>query len=66
MSEKRILGEYTEESYYHEPKPHVLLLGEYVRCEDLEVLNVEEDMQGRDLLTFNYQGETHQSLVYLK
>jgi hypothetical protein len=35
--------------------------GERVNEQDVEVLNIEEDMQGRDLLTFAYKGKEYKS-----
>ena len=44
--------------------PYVMLDGEEIRLNEVEFLNVEEDIiSGRDLITFMYEGETHQSYV---
>ena len=43
--------------------PYVMLDGEEIRLTEVEFLNVEEDICGRDLITFMYEGETHQSYV---
>ena len=43
--------------------PYVMLDGEEIRLTEVEFLNVEEDIGGRDLSTFMYEGETHQSYV---
>ena len=44
--------------------PYVMLDGEEIRLTEVEFLNVEEDIiSGRDLITFMYEGETHQSYV---
>ena len=40
---------------------YVYVNQERVNEQDVEVLNIEEDMQGRDLLTFTYKGEKHTS-----
>jgi len=40
---------------------YVYVDGERVNEQDVEVLNIEEDMQGRDLLTFTYEGKKHTS-----
>ena len=46
--------------------PYVTLDGEEVRLDNVEFLNIEEDINGRDLVTFNYEGERHQSYVIHK
>ena len=43
--------------------PYIMLDGEEIRLTEVEFLNVEEDIGGRDLITFMYEGETHQSYV---
>ena len=35
--------------------------GERINEQKVEVLNIEEDMQGRDLLTFLYKGNEYKS-----
>lgn len=45
---------------------YVMVKGEQVDIEDVEFINIEEDMQGRDVITFGYNGEQHTSLVYRK
>jgi len=41
---------------------------EYLETEEVEFLNIEEDMQGRDVMTFKCPlcGEIHKSLVFGK
>lgn len=43
--------------------PYVMLNGEEIRLDNVEFLNIEEDMNGRDLVTFKHEGETRQSYV---
>ena len=43
--------------------PYIILDGEEIRLTEVEFLNVEEGIDGRDLITFMYEGETHQSYV---
>jgi|TARA_R110002051_G_scaffold131160_3_gene205049 hypothetical protein len=43
--------------------PYVMLNGEEIRLDNVEFLNIEEDISGRDLVTFKHEGETHQSYV---
>ena len=40
---------------------YVYVNQERVNEQDVEVLNIEEDIQGRDLLTFTYKGKKHTS-----
>jgi len=40
---------------------YVYVNQERVNEQDVEVLNIEEDMQGRDLLTFTYKGNEYKS-----
>jgi hypothetical protein len=35
--------------------------GERIDEREVEVLNIEEDIQGRDLLTFKYKGKKYKS-----
>jgi len=46
--------------------PYVTLNGEEIRLDNVEFLNIEEDINGRDLVTFKHDGETHQSYVVNK
>lgn len=32
---------------------------------DIKILNIEEDIQGRDVLTFEYKGKQYKSLVFV-
>lgn len=41
----------------------VFVSGVEVRLDDVEFLNVEEDISGRDLVTFIYEGKTLTSFV---
>lgn len=42
---------------------YVIVDGEKVRTDLVEVTDIEEDMLGRDLATFVYKGKTYQSYV---
>jgi hypothetical protein len=55
-----------EESWFPEQLPCVIIDGEHIPTCNIEVLNVEEDVSGRDLLTFSWKGEQRQSFVVLK
>ena len=46
--------------------PYVMLNGEEIRLDNVEFLNIEEDISGRDLVTFKHDGETHESYVINK
>lgn len=59
-----------EEDYLsdYQPKMYVLVNGEKIYNDDpnIKIFNIEEDMYGRDVVTFEYKNETHKSLVFLK
>jgi hypothetical protein len=69
---KKYLTEYSCEDYeecdYEEynPKSYVYINGEAVLCDDVEFLNIEEDISGRDLMTFRYQNKTLSSFIIVK
>lgn len=48
-------------------KMYVLVNGEKIRQDDpdIKILNIEEDIQGRDVLTFEYKGKQYKSLVFV-
>lgn len=58
-------SEYSCEDYY-EPKAYVYVNGEPIECEDVEFLNIEEDISGRDLMTFRFENKTLQSFIIVK
>ena len=37
--------------------------GEWVDLDDTEFLNVSEDLYGRDTITFEYEGDTYESIA---
>jgi len=49
-----------------EPKAHVMFDGEWIPLDSVTFENVEEDMQGRDLITFTHKGVTKQSYVTMR
>lgn len=59
------MKEYANEDFY-EPAPYVCVDGEFIPCDNVEIENIEEDFCGRDLVTFNYQGEYKKSYVTLR
>jgi hypothetical protein len=50
-----------EESDLTEKTIYVIVNGDKVDEQEVEFLGIEEDFQGRDLLTFNYQGKKYTS-----
>ena len=62
-SEDKSWMDHTDDWYSeaYERPIYVYVDGERVNEHDVEVLNIEEDMQGRDLLTFTYKGKKHTS-----
>jgi len=57
--------ENTEDFEYHK-SGYVLVKGEQININTVKVLNVEEDFSGRDLVTFEYNGEERKSFVIIK
>lgn len=45
--------------------PYVLVNEEWVPLDDCEFINVEEDIVGRDVVTFLYNKETYKSFTIL-
>jgi len=58
--------EIEELDYVPEQVSCVIVNGNYIPTYNVEVLNVEEDIYGRDLITFKYLEKTMQSLVVTK
>ena len=52
-------------NYDEDPPQYVIVNGEKVKANDVEFVNIEEDFQGRDLLTFNYKGKQYQSYILI-
>jgi hypothetical protein len=44
----------------------VIVNGENIPVDNVEFLNIEEDIHGRDLMTFMYNGERKQSYIVKK
>jgi hypothetical protein len=57
--------ENTEDFEYYK-SGYVLVKGEQININTVKVLDVEEDFSGRDLVTFEYNGEVRQSYVLVK
>ena len=50
----------------HERKPYVSVEGELIPQEQTEFVNIEEDFNGRDVVTFNYHGVQYKSWIVVK
>jgi hypothetical protein len=46
--------------------PHITYKGEFIPMRNVVFLNIEEDIQGKDLVTFEYNKEIKQSFVTFK
>ena len=46
------------------PQSYVIISGEEVPVKDTKFLDISEGLQGEDMLTFEYDGETHTRIVY--
>ena len=44
-------------------KARVNVHGEWICCDDVQFVDIEEDMQGFDVMTFNFRGKTHKSRI---
>jgi len=55
-----------ELDYIPEQISCVIVNGEYIPVSNVEVLNVEEDIYGRDLITFKYNSQEKQSLAIIR
>jgi predicted thioredoxin/glutaredoxin len=62
----QFMSEYADEEYGWEPKPHVMIDGDWVPMDNVQFENIEEDMLGRDTVTVTYNGERFKSLVTLR
>jgi len=51
----------TYDKFLTENPIYVIVNGDRVNEREVEFLNIEEDYQGRDILTFNYQGKKYTS-----
>jgi hypothetical protein len=49
-----------------EQVPFVFANSEWIPLKSTEFLNVEEGLQGEDIITFNYEGKTYKSKIILK
>jgi hypothetical protein len=52
--------------WFPKQMPCAIIDGEFVPVENLETINIEEDISGRDLVTFKWKGQERQSFVVLK
>ena len=46
------------------PQSYVIVDGEEILVRDTKFLDINEGLQGEDMLTFEYEGETHTRIVY--
>ena len=46
------------------PQSYVVIDGEEILVRDTKFLDINEGLQGEDMLTFEYKGETHTRVVY--
>jgi len=55
-----------EDWYSPKQVPCVLIEGDFIPTEHVEMLGIEEDISGRDLATFIWEGEKRQSFIVIK
>ena len=46
-----------------ERKPYVNVRGEWIGVDSVTFLDIEEDFEGRDVMTFEYQGQKYRSHI---
>ena len=49
-----------------EAVPHVMVNGEWIPVDETEFVNISEDLFGKDVYEFEYQGKVYSSHVILK
>ena len=54
------------EAHFFMKQGYVIVNGDYVSVDAVEFLDISEDITGRDLMTFIYNGETRQSFVVIR
>jgi len=57
---------YSSKNWFPKRVACVIVDGDFIPVESIEVLNVEEDISGRDLLTFMWKDQEKQSFVVEK
>lgn len=57
---------YSSKNWFPKQLPCVIVEGNPVPTENIEVLNVHEDIHGRDVITFMWKGQQKESFVVLK
>jgi hypothetical protein len=57
---------YSTAEWFPKQMPCAVIDGKFVPVENLETVNIEEDISGRDLVTFKWKGQERQSFVVLK
>lgn len=50
----------------YELQAHVNVKGEWIPCSETEFVDISEDFQGYDLMTFKYKGEEYKSRIVNK
>ena len=48
---------------YEETCSHVLCEGEWIPADSVEFLDISEDFQGYDIMSFNYRGKEYKSRI---
>ena len=55
-----------ESEYGYQATSYVSVDGEYVPVDEVEFLDIEEDIMGKDLMTFKYAGKKMTSYIIIK
>ena len=51
---------------HYEQRSTVVVNGEHIPTDDVEFLDIEEDVMGRDVMTFTFNGEKYTSNVFTR
>lgn len=55
-----------DSEYGSERQSYVSVAGESIPVDDVTFLDIEEDIMGKDVMTFEYLGVTHTSYITVK
>lgn len=47
-------------------KGSVIVKGEIISVKKVKFIDIEEDISGRDLMTFEYEGKVYKSFIFTK
>lgn len=51
---------------YEATCPHVCIKGEWIPSESVEFVDISEDFQGYDIMTFKHEGKEYKSKIQIR